>query len=75
MLINREYDQDANIETIPEEVVSEKLLRDLTRAYSDLLYSCTKQEVRKGLAEKTVVFNNPSLVEFILSGPVRSQII
>lgn len=53
--------------------MSEKLLRDLTRAYSDLLYNCVKQEVRKGIVEKTVNFHNPSLVEFLLSGPVSSH--
>jgi hypothetical protein len=61
---------DTNIESIPEEVVSEKLLRDLTRAFSDLIYSCTKQEVKKSSLEKTISFSNPALVEFLTSGNV-----
>ena len=71
LLTSREPEYASKVENIPDEVVSEKLLRDLTRALADFLYICVKQDLKKGMTRESANFAHPHMVEFLTSGHVN----
>ena len=63
------------MQDITDEIVKEKLLRDFTRSYSDLLFSiCSVQVIKKENKVEGMVlqpFKYPQLVEFVVTGQVH----